>query len=1525
LAQVNQEVLLRILAEVADALKGLNQVRDGVRALASETKAESPLKLDLQIGEGLARLRELRTGIEETVRVTKGDGGKINLKLDVGAIDKELKDLASRVKTGVTEIRNSFEGLGKVKVDLGLARKGSKEFQEFQAELRKLESQFQGAVNRLNTASRGVTFDPISRSATLARDKVRIAAENMADFLGKIPAAVTKDEAAFAGLQAKIESLRAAAARLSQIDVVPPGGVPAAASLTSSIGSLESAFGLASKAAQLFLASLVVQKLLDFGKSAVQVASDLQILQGQLEIFVGGPQEAADAIDHLRDVADDVGISFITLTDNFQKFLVPAQAAGLSLKETQQVFDAISIAVAGAGKSTEEVNGIFKTFTDVLQKGVIQAEELVKQFANNGIPATALLARAYGKTTAEVRELTKEHQILARDGVPALAAEMLKVYGPAALKNVESFRSENERFKNEIIDLKQAFGDELLPALVEVLQTLKGFDGEGTFASLGSDVATVIRLLGDVARIFRDLKNFDLKSAFVGIDVLFLNLAATGVKSFGALEESAAKLTEALGLAPKGFADAVAKSVDEAVEKLRFAAKEARKLGEESRAGAEEGGEGVRNLGEEWKKLYENLKKQQAAHQKNAEDSEKELTKKQLAEIKKREDAYKSFFQKLAELSKTPDPNAPDLAGSVPSSVKAPDVQPGDSTSLAKLREELAATLQAKRELELQPSVSTEDLAQIDSLRGKVQDLETQIRSYGSASGAAGDQAAAGLQKTQQAAAEAAAKVQAELGTKTLDALRQLITGTDDFAKAFTDLSPKAQNAVTGIVAAFEQAAQSGNISRDQIAEFGQLLIKAFQDGGLVGKQFAADLAAAFGTTGTAAGSLTAALRALADGSKTAGAGLKEVGGGATATAASLKGLTGEANVSAAGLKGVGSEAGASVPSLTGAGQAAETAATAVRHAGESAKEFDDRIRSLIDTSGGTATAVRGVGEAANDAAIQVNGAAQAAASASQNFIGVRDAAGNLGPNLLKTGEDAKTAKSEIDGVAVAAAKAADNFIGVRDAAGNVGPNLLDVSKSAGEAKKGVDDLSKAEPPTKLNEGLTTTADAAQKVVDPIKSIAESTAKLGDATQVEGAAKLGEALTGLTAPAAALAPPLELVAGAASRLSQAVQALLAEPGLGTIESQLTPLLVPLQNLTEPVTTLSEALAKLGQATQTVKADGLTALGEAGAKLSSLAEPASSAAKALGPLTEASTLLGTTFATVNTNASSFSTTLAAIGEATTALVASLSDAALTTGLDGLTESFAGAGPDLASVATELDRFAKALDASKVALPEVQAGIEAIAESVGKPEVKDGLNSLAGSIDKIASSATGAGEGLVVVGESLAAISGSAEKAADGLASIAKSLHADEVRKGAAAIKELGESGASAATGAKNLADSAKDAKVEIELLTAVLDEATRAEISIGEAAARAAPIIQGDLKVAFRQLNEPLEVSKESFEAIVGVITYLGRDALGIIQVVTEQVNGLATAWQKVASAAAAAKQAITGIRLPPAVGQSGGG
>jgi tape measure domain-containing protein len=1296
LPQVNQEVLLKVIAQVADAVSGLERVREEVRLLVGEVKANSPVQFELQISEDLARLGELRIAFENTL-ATLRQGSTTGIKIDLSGIEAQLRDLAAHVKAGVDQIKDSFAGLGKIKPQAPpLAAKLSEEFKKFQSELGKLESQFKGAVSRLNTASRGVTFDPISRSATLARDRVRIAAENMVEFLSKIPPATEKDAAAFAALQARIEALRAEAAKFAQIQVVPPGGIPAASGLTESLGRLGSAFSVASTFAQLFFASLIVQKIEQLGAAVVGTASKVQSLQLRFASFLGSASAGNEQLAHLRQLADDLGLSYLTLAERFGTYSVAAKAANLSSEETRDIFDAVATGAAGLGASAEDLSGILLAFDQILEKGHVQREELIKQLANRGVPAFQLLSKGIGVTTKELEGLLKDGLLPASVAVPALAAEMLKFFGPAAVDQARTYRAEQERFGNAITDLETKVGGELLPALSDLLQSLKSIGREGAdgFASIGRAASGAIGSVGALLRIFGDLKNLrfdDLITELRGIQLdrlveggklgslafkgLTLNakIYAGELHSLGLIsDETFAKIADAFRKGQEA-ADGSVKDLEKHRDALRADTEEGRRNAEEAKRRAEE----IARANEE--KRDRLVRAAHDAAVKQREEAE-ELTKKERAELLKREGQFFEHLKKLADLSRDPNLRPLDpFTGNIADApvVAGPTVKAGDSSELVKLKAELDAAREAKRLLSLQPSTSPEDTTQIEALGAQIRDLEDKIRSLATSSTAATAQVSQSFSQTAASVGQSTASISQQLSVRVLKSLDELINGSDGFVKAFQQVGPAARDGITQAISSLEQFAHSGDLTREALAVFGRQLVDSFKEGGLVGEAFAAQLDAAFGNVQGSATSLAGQLQALSDRT------LPLVGDKAIDLAARLEQLGGGAE---------------------------KTSANFIQAHGSSTQLRDGLFS---------------VGEEAKEVTAKTQVMDEVIAQAKQNFIGLHGEGGKLGENLLKVGEGATKATEGAE--KLAATPPPKNLAEGLDQTAKAAEGVKTPLEAVAAAAEKVGTAGQAESVGKLGTALSTVSGPAAAVSAPLGQVAESASRLAESVaKLIGEPGLGTVaaqLTPLLAPLQQLAEPATRLATALSDLGRATQTIKPEGINALAESgtKLAAIVEPAGQAVaalEPVVDVARSLGVNFGTLNTNAANVATQLGAIGTAAAALVTAVSDPALAAGLDTLGASLAG----------------------------AAPNLAAVANDVDRLSKSLDATKAAIPEVAKGIDEIAKS-----VAAPEVKAGLGSLALAIEKIEkgatgAATGLKSVGDSLGGISSTATKAASGL-----------------------------------------------------------------------------------------------------------------------------------------------------------------------------------
>ena len=103
-----------------------------------------------------------------------------------------------------------------------------------------------------------------------------------------------------------------------------------------------------------------------------------QAIMSRLLIANGGDaRQAGLDYAYLEQQADRIGFVFQRIAPAFTKFAIAARSANFSTQETRFIFENIAESAVKARLSTEELEGVFKAFEQILSKGTVQALSLI--------------------------------------------------------------------------------------------------------------------------------------------------------------------------------------------------------------------------------------------------------------------------------------------------------------------------------------------------------------------------------------------------------------------------------------------------------------------------------------------------------------------------------------------------------------------------------------------------------------------------------------------------------------------------------------------------------------------------------------------------------------------------------------------------------------------------------------------------------------------------------------------------------------------------------------------------------------------------------------------------------------------------------------------------------------------------------------------------------------------------------------------------------------------------------------------
>lgn len=234
---------------------------------------------------------------------------------------------------------------------------------------------------------------------------------------------------------------------------------------------LDRRLGLSTTAVSSLSAALGTLAVGEFLRQSVQSAIELETVTRKLSNTLG-EQGAAGALTFTRGLADELGLSFRTLSQTFSSFTAAATAANVPIEVQRDLFSAVSTAAQQLGLSNDELSGSLLALQQVASKGTVQMEELRGQLGERLPVAFSAAAKGLGLTQQELIKLVEAGQLTADRFFPALTKGLNELTAstdgmPTAAQNIA-------KFQNALDELKITIGQDILPLVQPFTEGLTG-------------------------------------------------------------------------------------------------------------------------------------------------------------------------------------------------------------------------------------------------------------------------------------------------------------------------------------------------------------------------------------------------------------------------------------------------------------------------------------------------------------------------------------------------------------------------------------------------------------------------------------------------------------------------------------------------------------------------------------------------------------------------------------------------------------------------------------------------------------------------------------------------------------------------------------------------------------------------------------------------------------------------------------------------------------------------------------------
>ena len=219
--------------------------------------------------------------------------------------------------------------------------------------------------------------------------------------------------------------------------------------------------------------TMLVGKMVELGREFIASNIEAQRLTKSLDAIYKNSGTTSAQIAFLRKTANEAGMEFRGLTDQFVSFSAATKSANIPLEVSNELFASITKAGATLGLSTERIGNALLALSQMASKGTVAMEELRGQLGEALPGALGLAAKGLGITDQQLIKLVESGGLAARDLLPALAQALKEMEG-----DTDTAAGGWARLKNAVTQALQGMGEgggiDVMTASIKVLAVVAG-------------------------------------------------------------------------------------------------------------------------------------------------------------------------------------------------------------------------------------------------------------------------------------------------------------------------------------------------------------------------------------------------------------------------------------------------------------------------------------------------------------------------------------------------------------------------------------------------------------------------------------------------------------------------------------------------------------------------------------------------------------------------------------------------------------------------------------------------------------------------------------------------------------------------------------------------------------------------------------------------------------------------------------------------------------------------------------------
>lgn len=286
--------------------------------------------------------------------------------------------------------------------------------------------------------------------------------------------------------------------------------------------------------------------------SVFDTQNQLIAAQNRFAVGFGGDRgAAADELRFVRSAAEELKLPVEALIEDYSKFVAASRELNFTQSQLREIFLGVAKASVVNKLSVADTKGVYRALTQIMSKNQVMAEELRQQLGDRLPGAIAIMAKAAGKSTAELTKMMEQGR-LSGDILIKFGRELDNVYGSQVSAALESPRAKLNDFLNVLFDIrdevaKSGFIDELTDQLGEIAEELKTEDVKNGLIGIAKAIGSIAKFLVVLA------KNWKIVGTIIGtiLGLKIIKFVQGVIVTFGALGASsvavAAKMSKLTG------------------------------------------------------------------------------------------------------------------------------------------------------------------------------------------------------------------------------------------------------------------------------------------------------------------------------------------------------------------------------------------------------------------------------------------------------------------------------------------------------------------------------------------------------------------------------------------------------------------------------------------------------------------------------------------------------------------------------------------------------------------------------------------------------------------------------------------------------------------------------------------------------------------------------------------------------------------------------------------------------------------